>query len=78
MGPFERREKQISAHVFIGSKLVARPIFHFAPRKGETLRLTEKLFVKVTEVIWCLDEPDNFMGQRVNLRTVKITYKAAK
>ena len=71
----EQRKHRIAAHVFIGTKMVARPILYFVPRKGETLRLTTELFVKVTEVIWCLDEQDNVMGQRVNLRTVKLLYK---
>lgn len=45
------------------------------PRTGETIRLDSDLFYKVTEVVWCLDEPQinsNGTTERINLRLESI------
>ncbi len=36
------------------------------PRVDDRLRLSAKKFLKVVEVVWCLDEEKTF-GQRINI-----------
>lgn len=57
----------ISAHIFLDGDLRARLIMKAAPRTGETIRLAGDVYGTVTEIVWCLDEP-NIHGQRVNIR----------
>lgn len=55
-------------------KVLDRKMNHL-PRTGETIRLDSDLFYKVTEVVWCLDEPQingNGTTERVNLRLESI------
>lgn len=58
----------ISAHVYIGEKQHRYFMAH-APRVGDTLRLSDEVFLRVTEVIWCLDESTSTEVSRVNIRT---------
>lgn len=60
------------AHLFVDGVLARYLSLQHCPREGETLRLKADLCVKVTEVIWCIDE-DPSGGQRVNLRTEKLS-----
>ena len=54
-------------HGFLnGERILNRHIAHL-PRNGDTIRIDEDVYVKVTEVVWCLDEDDSG-GARVNLR----------
>lgn len=55
-------------HIFVDGKLARVPVLQHCPRLGDTLRLSEKQFVIVTELVWCLDESSS-LGQRVNIRT---------
>lgn len=61
-------------HGFLGNKKIFDRSVNHLPRLNETIRLDEKTFCKVTEVIWCYDEdlesPEMIpiWGQRVNLR----------
>ena len=36
------------------------------------MRLSDTIYAKVTELIWCMDEDDKF-GVRVNIRMIKET-----
>jgi len=60
----------IRAHCYLVSKSQCKRLpdktLQHAPRKGDTVRLSDTLFAKVTEVFWCFDEHDHF-GQRVNI-----------
>lgn len=57
----------IRAHLFLDGELASRIIINHCPRVGETIRFSENKYGKVTEVIWCLDEPET-TKQRVNIR----------
>lgn len=54
-------------HGFLKDVRVINRSFQHLPRCGDTVRLSETRYVKVTEVIWAFDEDDS-VGQRVNLR----------
>lgn len=56
-------------HGYLDNKRVIYWRMEHLPRVGDTMRLTEERYGKVTEVIWCMDEP-SIEGQRVNLRIV--------
>lgn len=58
----------IAVHGFYDGELYFKKSLNHLPRVGDTVRLGEFTYAKVTEVIWCLDEwaPKDF--QRVNLR----------
>jgi hypothetical protein len=45
--------------------------YEHLPRVGDTMRFDDNSYGKVTEVIWCMDEP-RANGQRVNLRVESI------
>lgn len=62
----------VHAYLDTGEKQQAafRRFMRHLPAKGDTIRLNEKTYVIVTEVIWCIDEDDRD-GQRVNLRLEK-------
>lgn len=50
-----------------GPKMVINRRMEHIPRIGDTVRLDENQYAKVTEVIWCLDEVAN-EETRVNIR----------
>lgn len=53
-------------HGFLNNKRVLQRRLEHLPRIGDTVRLDEKRYVKVTEIVWCMDE-DESEGQRVNI-----------
>ena len=55
------------AHGFVDGEISLNRRIEHLPRLGDTIRLSEDSYGKVTEVIWCFDE-DSDEGQRVNLR----------
>lgn len=54
-------------HVFVDGDINSTPVMNNIPRIGDTIRISNDKYCKVTEVIWCFDEK-NDIGQRVNLR----------
>ncbi len=54
-------------HGFLNEKRVINWHMEHIPRVGDTMRFYGDMYYKVTEVIWCMDEPDT-EGQRVNIR----------
>lgn len=56
----------IKVHGFLDGKKIIDWRMHNIPRTGDTVRLVDERYAKVTEVIWCYDEDDT--GQRVNIR----------
>ena len=54
-------------HCYLDGKRTGGFIYQGAPRVGDTIRFSGERYGKVTEVIWCADEPQAD-GQRVNLR----------
>lgn len=59
----------IKAHIFLDGELVHRGRLEHCYRVGDTVRVgeLEDSYVRVTEVIWCLNESSP-EGQRVNIR----------
>lgn len=53
-------------HGFLDGKQVVDLAMHGVPRVGDTVRLAGDKYVKVTGVVWCLDE-NNIEGDRVNI-----------
>lgn len=53
-------------HGFLDGKQVVDLAMHGVPRVGDTVRLAGEKYVKVTGVVWCLDE-NNIEGDRVNI-----------
>ena len=51
---------------FDGKKVINWRMAHI-PRVGDTMRFSGNRYGAVTEVIWCMDEPEA-EGQRVNIR----------
>lgn len=58
-------------HGYLDNKLVMNCSTPHIPSVGDTVRFNATSYGTVTEVIWCLDEPDGY-GQRVNLRIVSL------
>lgn len=54
-------------HGYLDEKRVINWRMEHLPRIGDTMRFAGEKYAKVTEVIWCMDEPSN-EGQRVNIR----------
>lgn len=54
-------------HGFLDNTQVICECMDHCPRVGDTMRFAGERYGKVTEVIWCWDEPSR-LGQRVNLR----------
>ena len=54
-------------HGYCDDEMVLKCRMAHLPRLGDTVRLAGERYAKITEVVWCLDEP-NDEGQRVNLR----------
>jgi hypothetical protein len=54
-------------HGFVDNKMIFNVAMEHLPRNGDTIRIKESSYAKITEVVWCFDE-DNTGGQRVNLR----------
>lgn len=54
-------------HGYLDEKRVINWRMEHLPRVGDTMRFEGERYGKVTEVIWCMDEPSS-EGQRVNLR----------
>lgn len=62
--------KQFSIHMIHKNKFIRYLHTNQVPRVGDTLRTDAKTFWKVTEVVWCFDEP-NSQWQRVNINVEK-------
>ena len=56
-----------SVHMYIDDKLKLKQRMLHIPNVGDTIRHGEGVFAKVTEIVWCIDEPHSD-GQRVNIR----------
>ncbi len=54
-------------HGYLDGKRVINWRMEHLFREGDTVRFADDTYAKVTEVIWCMDEPSN-EGQRVNVR----------
>jgi len=54
-------------HGYLDEKRVINWRMEHLPRVGDTMRFAGEKYGKVTEVIWCMDEPSD-EGQRVNIR----------
>ena len=54
-------------HGYLDGKKVIDWRMERIPRIGDTMRFHGDKYGKVTEVVWCMDEP-NHEGQRVNIR----------
>ena len=54
-------------HAYVDGILRIQRRFQHLPRHGDTVRLDDRHYAKVTEVVWCFDEESD-EGQRVNLR----------
>jgi hypothetical protein len=54
-------------HGYLDGKMVINSRMVNLPRVGDTMRFAGEKYGKVTEVIWCMDEPSS-EGQRVNIR----------
>lgn len=57
----------LKIHAYLDDLLKIKQRMEHLPRVGDTVRLSGERYGKVTEVIWCFDEPSD-EGQRVNLR----------
>ena len=57
-------------HAYLADKRVMNTLLVHLPRCGDTVRLNESTYCKVTEVIWCMDE-SAVEGVRINLRMEK-------
>lgn len=60
-----------NVHCYFDDERVTGGVYEHLPRVGDTMRFDGKSYGKVTEVIWCMDEPRT-NGQRVNLRVESI------
>ena len=58
-------------HCYLDGKRTGGFIYQGVPRVGDTIHFSGERYGKVTEVIWCADEPQAD-GQRVNLRVESI------
>ena len=58
-------------HGFLDDKKIMHQSLEHLPRKGDTIRFSNKKFGKVLEIVWCLDEPE-CPYQRINLRMKSI------
>lgn len=54
-------------HGYFNHKRMINWRMEHLPRIGDTVRFSGDEFGRVTEVIWCMDEPTD-EGQRVNIR----------
>lgn len=64
-------EKILSAH-FIDVKteeMVAKMLLYFVPRVGDEIRIAGDRYYKVTDVVWCYDEPEAKFS-RVNIGVI--------
>lgn len=60
-----------NVHCYLDGKRTGGFLYQHVPRVGDTMRFDGDRYGKVTEVIWCMDEP-TADGQRVNLRVESI------
>jgi len=60
-----------NVHCYLDGKRTGGFLYQHIPRVGDTMRFDGDRYGKVTEVIWCMDEP-TADGQRVNLRVESI------
>lgn len=58
-------------HLYVGKTLTSKQRLPHIPRTGDVVRLSEKIYAKVIEVCWCMDEHSD-EGQRVNIATKKV------
>lgn len=58
----------VYAHIFLDNKRYSMRQLAHCPRLGDELRLADDKYVKVVQVVWCLDE-ESPLGQRVNIGT---------
>lgn len=54
-------------HAYLDTEPYLNRRMEHLPRVGDTLRFSGERYLKVTEVVWCLDE-ESSEGTRVNLR----------
>ena len=59
-------------HAYLDNNLVLNRQIPHIPNVGDTMRLSDTIYAKVTELIWCMDEDDKF-GVRINIRMIKET-----
>lgn len=57
----------LKVHGYLDGELVINWRVEHLPRVGDKVRFDGEVYGKVTEIIWCMDEPHR-EGQRVNLR----------
>jgi hypothetical protein len=63
----EHRDKY-NIHIFVDNKFHSKRFMEHLPRLNDILRINPEKYVKVVEVVWCLDE-DRRDGQRINIGT---------
>lgn len=61
-----------NVHCYLDGKRIGGCLYQHVPRVGDTMRFEGDRYGKVTEVIWCMDEP-TIKWQRVNPRVESIT-----
>ena len=60
-------------HGFFNNELVLNRYIQHLPREGDTLRLDDVTYRRVTEVVWCLDESTVLSEPvRINLRLAEL------
>lgn len=57
----------IKIHGYVDNVMRFNKRIEHCPRVGDTVRVSENKYAKVTEVVWCFDE-QSAEGQRVNVR----------
>lgn len=62
---------------FLDNKMVINWRMAHVPAVGDTMRFSGERYGKVTEIIWCMDEPST-EGERVNIRVESVLVAAAK
>lgn len=67
MQRFVKEKMVFKVHGYLDEKRVINWRMEHLPRVGDTMRFSAERYGKVTEVVWCMDEPSD-EGQRVNIR----------
>lgn len=69
---------EIHAHIIHEKRgLISQPLLHAVPRVGDEVRLNERTYLRVTRVIWVLDEPES-RRQRVNIGVTDVVSEPPK
>jgi len=66
-------EKVLVHVILVNSKkddVIYKYMTHFPPSKGQVIRIDDQSFYKITNIVWCLDEPD-MPYARINIGVVK-------